>query len=264
MAFGMTQCHNVSLWHYLLDDRRLQNWKEKFTLTPNKRDKMMETSVSTSVLLPSPVPVVNKTGSANISSPALFIFKKLCCLNVSLIQIFNELQIYWTFPLSFPQCQWHCPLTLSVCVWCMHSSGFAHWLWHVNWLNCYANLHFGTSCLDFFTFESNFMDVPYKLYSEALAFNSWALLDFLVATFVCYEYNYDKATKSFWLCGKILVFDLLSAFFIPLIHNVVCHMMQIVQSVWPLVFNAQSAASAISGLFQTILVNNDIRHCWVV
>ena len=73
---------------------------------------------------------------------------------------FSELQIYWTFPLSFPQCQWHCPLTLSVCVWCMHPSGFAHWLWHVNWLNFYANLYFGTSCLDFFTFESNFMGVP--------------------------------------------------------------------------------------------------------
>lgn len=82
--------------------RQRQNWQENLHLHQFKRDKMMETSVSTSILLPSLVPVVNKTGSANISSPALFIFpKKICCLNVLLIQVFSEVQSHWTFPLSY-------------------------------------------------------------------------------------------------------------------------------------------------------------------
>ena len=144
--------------------RQRQNWQENLHLHQFKRDKMMETSVSTSILLPSLVPVVNKTGSANISSPALFIFpKKICCLNVLLIQVFSEVQSHWTFPLSYIYmlCQWHYPLTLSVYVWCVLPSGFAHWLWHVN---CYANLYFGTPCLwIFFTFESNFMGVFYHV-----------------------------------------------------------------------------------------------------
>ena len=84
------------------------------------KDKMMETSVSTSILWPSPVPVVDKIESANILSPALFIFKRLCRLNVLFIQIFVNCKFTEHFHFHFHNASgtvlWLCQFVFDACI----------------------------------------------------------------------------------------------------------------------------------------------------